>query len=66
MVQGGNSRGKTTLIKSLLKYYTNQNITSFKGTITVWNSKNQHLTLIECPNDICFGWIFLIGLVEVI
>ena len=66
MVQGGHSSGKTTLIKSLVKYYTNQNITSFKGSITVRNSKNQRLTFIECPNDICFGEIFLIGLVEMI
>ena len=52
MVQGGHSSGKTTLIKSLVKYYTNQNITSFKGSITVRNSKNQRLTFIECPNNI--------------
>ena len=52
MVQGGHSSGKTTLIKSLVKYYTNQNISSFKGSITVRNSKNQRLTFIECPNDI--------------
>ena len=52
IIQGGHSSGKTTLIKSLVKYYTNQNITSFKGSITVRNSKNQRLTFIECPNDI--------------
>ena len=52
MIQGGHLSGKTTLIKSLVKYYTNQNITSFKGSITVRNSKNQRLTFIECPNDI--------------
>ena len=52
MIQGGHTSGKTTLIKSLVKYYTNQNITSFKGSITVRNSKNQRLTFIECPNDI--------------
>ena len=52
MIQGGHSSGKTTLIKSLVKYYTNQNINSFKGSITVRNSKNQRLTFIECPNDI--------------
>ena len=52
MVQGGHSSGKTTLIKSLVKYYTSQNISSFKGSITVRNSKNQRLTFIECPNDI--------------
>ena len=50
MVQGGHSSGKTTLIKSLVKYYTNQNITSFKGSITVRNSKNQRLTFIECQS----------------
>ena len=52
MIQGGHLSGKTTLIKSLVKYYTNQNITSFKGSITVRNTKNQRLTFIECPNDI--------------
>ena len=44
MVQGGHSSGKTTLIKSLVKYYTNQNISSFKGSITVRNSKNQRMS----------------------
>ena len=52
-IQGGHSSGKSTLIKSLVKYYTNQNINTINGTITVRNSKNQRITFIECNNDIC-------------
>ena len=51
-IQGGKGSGKTTLIKSLVKYYTNQNITKVTGSITIRNSKNQRITLIKCPNDI--------------
>ena len=51
-IQGGKGSGKTTLIKSLVKYYTNQNITKVNGSITIRNSKNQRITLIKCPNDI--------------
>ena len=52
VIQGGKGSGKTTLIKSLVKYYTNQNITKVNGSITIRNSKNQRITLIKCPNDI--------------
>lgn len=52
VIQGGHDSGKTTLIRSLVKYYTNQNISNVKGPITVRNSKNQRLTFYECNNDI--------------
>ena len=34
-----NQSGKSTLIKSLVKYYTNQNINQVRGSITIRNCK---------------------------
>ena len=51
VVQGGKGSGKSTLIKSLVKYYIGKNLKSVEGNITVRNSKNQRLTFIECNND---------------
>lgn len=52
VVQGGKGCGKTTLIKSLVKYYTGKNLRTVEGNITVRNSKNQRLTFIECDNSL--------------
>ena len=52
VIQGGKSSGKSTLIRSLVKYYTNQNISAVNGSITVRNSKNQRITFYECSNDL--------------
>lgn len=52
LVQGPPKSGKTTLIRSLIKHYTNQNIQDPKGPITIKTSKKQRITLLECPNDI--------------
>ena len=43
--------GKTTLIKSLIKRYTKQTITSPAGPLTVVVSKRKRLTFLECPAD---------------
>lgn len=52
LIQGPPKSGKTTLLKSLVKHYTNQLIKDPKGPITIKTSKKQRVTLYECPNDI--------------
>lgn len=42
--------GKSTLIRSLVKIYTNHNLTNPTGPITVCTSKTKRITLLECPN----------------
>lgn len=49
VVHGPPGVGKTTLIKNLLKHYTNQNIGDIKGPITVVSGKTRRLTFVECP-----------------
>eukprot|EP00051_Salpingoeca_urceolata_P033969 m.22984 g.22984 ORF g.22984 m.22984 type:complete len:1182 (+) comp7018_c0_seq1:219-3764(+) len=44
--------GKSTLIRSLVKRYTKQNLGEIKGPITVVSSKNRRLTFFECNNDL--------------
>ncbi|KCV71510.1 hypothetical protein H696_02454 [Fonticula alba] len=43
--------GKTTLIKSLVKKYTKQNLREVNGPITVVSGKSRRLTFFECGND---------------
>ncbi|KAF2401948.1 DUF663-domain-containing protein [Trichodelitschia bisporula] len=43
--------GKTTLIKSLIRRYTKQTLSSPTGPLTVVTSKRRRLTFIECPSD---------------
>ena len=43
--------GKTTLIKSLIKRYTKNSLTSPTGPLTVVTSKRRRLTFLECPAD---------------
>ena len=54
VVAGPPQVGKSTLIRSLVKRYTRQNISvdNIKGPITVVSGKNQRLTFIECGNDL--------------
>ena len=52
-VVGPKGVGKSTVIRSLIKHYTKQNITSpIKGPVTVVSSKNRRLTFFECKNDL--------------
>lgn len=43
--------GKTTLVRSLIKRYTKNNLSSPNGPLTVVTSKRRRLTFIECPSD---------------
>ncbi|EAU38094.1 hypothetical protein ATEG_01337 [Aspergillus terreus NIH2624] len=43
--------GKTTLIKSLIRRYTKQTLSSPTGPLTVVTSKKRRLTFLECPSD---------------
>jgi ribosome biogenesis protein BMS1 len=52
VVMGPPGVGKSTLIRSLVKLYTNHNLTAVIGPITVVTGKQkQRITLLECPND---------------
>lgn len=42
---------QSTLIRSLVKMYTNYNLTTVTGPITVVTGKGRRITLFECPND---------------
>lgn len=44
--------GKTTLIKSLVKYYTRYGLNEANGPITIVSGKKRRITLIECNNDV--------------
>ncbi|CAO3647384.1 unnamed protein product [Cunninghamella echinulata] len=50
-VVGPPGSGKSTLIRSLVKRYTKQNVNDIKGPITVVSGKKRRLTFIECAND---------------
>eukprot|EP01041_Mallomonas_annulata_P014843 gene14843-31523_t len=52
VVMGPSGVGKSTLIRSLVKIYTGQNMTDTIGPITVVAGKKRRLTFFECPNDI--------------
>ena len=51
VVMGPPQVGKSTLIRSLVKMHTNQNLTSITGPVTVVIGKKKRVTFIECPND---------------
>ena len=50
VVMGPPKVGKTTLIRSLVKLYTNHNLTTVTGPITVVTGKQKRITLLECPS----------------
>ncbi|KAG5175472.1 ribosome biogenesis protein BMS1 [Tribonema minus] len=51
VVMGPKGSGKSTLIRSLVKYYSNRNLTKVLGPITVVSGKKRRLTFFECPSD---------------
>lgn len=51
VVMGPSGVGKSTLIRTLVKYYTNHTLTTITGPVTVVTGKNKRITLMECPND---------------
>jgi ribosome biogenesis protein BMS1 len=51
-VAGPPGVGKSTLISSLVKHYTKQNLTDVKGPITVVSGKARRLTFVECANNL--------------
>jgi ribosome biogenesis protein BMS1 len=51
VVMGPKGVGKSTLIRSLVKMYTNHNLTTITGPITVITGKKKRITLFECPSD---------------
>ena len=44
--------GKSTLIRSLVKHWTKQNLNDPVGPITIITGKKRRITVIECPNDL--------------
>ncbi|KAL4803472.1 hypothetical protein BDV18DRAFT_144812 [Aspergillus unguis] len=50
-VVGPSGVGKTTLIKSLIRRYTKQTLSTPNGPLTIVTSKKRRLTILECPSD---------------
>ena len=53
VVVGPKGSGKSTLIRSLVKLYTQHNLADTDGPVTVVTGKDSRLTFIECPDDVC-------------
>ncbi|KAI9183054.1 Glycoside hydrolase 2 (Mannanase, beta-galactosidase) [Blastocladiella emersonii ATCC 22665] len=51
-VAGPPGVGKSTLIKSLVKRYTRQNIHEINGPVTVVVGRKKRVTFVECTNDL--------------
>jgi ribosome biogenesis protein BMS1 len=52
VVMGPKGCGKSTLIRSLVKIYTGQNLSDTVGPITVVAGRKRRVTFFECPLDI--------------
>ncbi|EOA39223.1 hypothetical protein CARUB_v10012207mg [Capsella rubella] len=52
VVQGPPGVGKSLVIKSLVKLFSNQSVPEVRGPITVVQGKRQRFQFVECPNDI--------------
>eukprot|EP00963_Diacronema_lutheri_P009652 scaffold882_cov384-Pavlova_lutheri.AAC.3 len=52
VVHGPPGVGKSTLIRSLVKHYTRQNVADIRGPITLVTGKTRRITLVECPQDL--------------
>lgn len=44
--------GKTTFIRSMVKFYSGRTLQSVRGPITVIAGKSRRVTFFECPNDL--------------
>ncbi|KPI89475.1 hypothetical protein ABL78_1439 [Leptomonas seymouri] len=44
--------GKTTLIRSMVKFYSNRNLSSVRGPITIIAGRSRRITFMECPNTL--------------
>lgn len=51
VIMGPKDVGKSTLIRSLVKIYTGQNLTDTKGPITCVAGRKRRITIFECPLD---------------
>jgi ribosome biogenesis protein BMS1 len=51
VIMGPKGVGKSTLIRSLVKLYTNHNLTTISGPITLITGKTKRITIFECPTD---------------
>ncbi|KAF2659570.1 DUF663-domain-containing protein [Lophiostoma macrostomum CBS 122681] len=58
--------GKTTLIKSLIRRYTKQTLSSPTGPLTVVTSKRRRLTFIECPAESLASMIDIAKVVDIV
>ena len=52
VVMGPKGVGKSTLIRSLIKLWSGQNLKSTNGSINVVSSPKRKITLFECPPDL--------------
>ncbi|RHW68491.1 AARP2CN (NUC121) domain protein [Trypanosoma brucei equiperdum] len=44
--------GKSTLIRSMVKFYSNRNVQVVRGLITVVAGRSRRVTFLECPNTL--------------
>lgn len=51
-VVGPKGCGKTTLIRSLIKFYSGRNLHRLRGPVTVIAGKTKRITFMECPNTL--------------
>ncbi|CAN9357607.1 unnamed protein product [Alternaria sp. RS040] len=58
--------GKTTLIKSLIRRYTKQTLSTPTGPLTVVTSKRRRLTFLECPADSLASMIDIAKVVDIV
>jgi len=58
--------GKTTLIKSLIRRYTKQTLSTPTGPLTVVTSKRRRLTFVECPADSLASMIDIAKVVDIV
>ena len=58
--------GKTTLIKSLIKRYSKQTLSSPTGPLTVVTSKRRRLTFLECPSDSLAAMIDMAKIADIV